>query len=1073
MAAISQVIPNLLGGVSQQPDPVKLPGQVREAENALLDPTFGCRKRPPTSFVAKLGDNIPTNAKWFQIFRDQQERYVVAIYRESDVTSIRVWEADTGVERTVNIEPGAGAYLDVQNPRSINELTINDYTLLANSEKEVSMSSDTSGDVAAEALVVINQVAYNTTYNIDFLKDGEDTVQEKVWRATKLSVSPGSFEELDDGGCTKAANEPFIEDSGDKTDLSFRLNARCQPTQVTTQVDGGLYPTGVENISVDGIGAGDYTYGAQGFFTDQFGQVDSYASGSYLYHQFTSNTSAGDITVRVEVRVTNDDSNSNAENSANGFYSISNVDIVSYTSTGSGDWAEGMTFVDKTTLSSDLQRYDGDFNASGVSNPVFPAGSTVGIKMRLSRVSQGDSTPEYSYKSRYTVSATLNSGGRNWRIGDSVNVTMAGQNYTVTVEQEDFGYSYAAESSVSYTTAADAASGTQDIGSIVGGLTAEIASLDNYTATPIGNVIHISRTDNRDFNIQTKGGTTNNALYGIKSSVNDITLLPNQCVPDVVLKVRNSADSDADDYYVKFISSAGDIPGQGSWEETHAPGITTDLNLSTMPQALVREADGTFTCRPLSAQYDDALYWAGRDVGDEGTNPDPSFVGRSIKSMFFYMNRLGFLSSDSVVLSQPGDYFNFFVGSAIAVSDADPIDMSTSSTRPATLKASLGTSKGLLLFAENSQFLMSTNEAAFGPATVKMVELTNYSYSSDVRPLETGVSIMFSTEADTFSKVYEMAVDSIDNRPQVSENTRIIPEYIPPNLTTSASSPNNSIVLYGNDTETLWIFKFFNSENKRSQAGWSKWIFPSPVHLIQFDHDTAYIVQSNNGSHILLKMEMLDDPRTSPITAFGSRFAPRLDNSLLKSQTTVEDGVDDNTKVVRFPDSSYVEGMTATIILTINGDSTLYRSPEVQSDETGYFMEVDSDLAAQDFIIGLEYDLKVHLPAFYVSVEKRPDRKNLPMVSTAYIDLYYSGRYEAVLQRKGYADRTIDLEATIADIYFANDPAIDDVGTRSIPVYCRGDYASLIISATGPLPASITGYRWDGHYNTRGISVIG
>ena len=42
---------------------------------------------------------------------------------------------------------------------------------------------------------------------------------------------------------------------------------------------------------------------------------------------------------------------------------------------------------------------------------------------------------------------------------------------------------------------------------------------------------------------------------------------------------------------------------------------------------------------------------------------------------------------------------------------------------------------------------------------------------------------MFATEADTFSKVYEMAVDSIDNRPLVSENTRIVPEYIPPGMT--------------------------------------------------------------------------------------------------------------------------------------------------------------------------------------------------------------------------------------------------------------------------------------------------
>ena len=82
------------------------------------------------------------------------------------------------------------------------------------------------------------------------------------------------------------------------------------------------------------------------------------------------------------------------------------------------------------------------------------------------------------------------------------------------------------------------------------------------------------------------------------------------------------------------------------------------------------------------------------------TNPNPSFVGKSIKAAFFYQNRLGFISDDSVVLSQAGDYFNFFAGSAIALSDADPVDMATSATRPARLKAALPTPNGLLLFAE-------------------------------------------------------------------------------------------------------------------------------------------------------------------------------------------------------------------------------------------------------------------------------------------------------------------------------------------------------------------------------------
>ena len=464
-------------------------------------------------------------------------------------------------------------------------------------------------------------------------------------------------------------------------------------------------------------------------------------------------------------------------------------------------------------------------------------------------------------------------------------------------------------------------------------------ALDNYTATPIGNVIHVKRTDGRDFNIQTRGGTVNSALYGIKGSVNDITLLPNQCVPGVVLLVRNSAESDADDYYVKFKPASGDIPGQGAWEETHKPGIDTQLNISTMPHVMIREADGTFTVRPLSAEYDEALFWAGREVGDENSNPEPSFVGQTVQDMFFYMNRLGFLSSDSVMMSQPGDYFNFFVGSAIAVSDADPIDMTASSTKPATLKAALGTPKGLLLFAENSQFLLSTSEAAFGPSTVKMSELSNYSYSSNVQPLETGVSVMFATEADTFSKVYEMAVDSIDNRPLVSENTRIVPEYIPPGLTLSAASPNNSLVIFGDGTEHSLHLQVLQHW-QRAEPGWLVQVdHACPCELVAFDHDTGYIVLNNDGATSSCSSwrcwMILGHLPSQPLVVSllhvwitpCSRAGPLL-------RITTPSPIS-----VRFPEGSYVEDMHPNIIiLTVDGTSTLYRSPEIQSDETGYYI---------------------------------------------------------------------------------------------------------------------------------------
>lgn len=1059
MAAISQIIPNLLGGVSQQPDPLKLDGQVKEAENVLLDPTFGCRKRPPTQFVGELATNVPEGAKWFTIFRNGTERYVSAIYTSSGTTNIRVWDADTGTEQTVNVDTSAEDYLTVVDPNSIKHLTINDYTLLCNSEKSVTMDSAADDESDPEALVVVNQVAYNTQYTVDFLKDGQNLVQEKVYRASKLSISPGSFEDTANGNCAKAGNQAYVESSGSKTGLSFRITTTCSPTLVTEEVPGVFFPTSLaykENYTSGGI-----DYGLQAYFTKKIGSVmnSNYAVGSYLYHNFTANTSAGSITVRVEVRV-----ESNPTFPDKRKFVFSQASIVSYTTSGGGTWREGMRIKDQFTLSSDLPRWPG--------GPVYPSGSTVALVFDISNVQQGQGSNNYSYKSVYASRVELTNGGVNWRKGDSVNVTMNGQSYKIRVQDEVFGYSYAAENSATYLSPANATSGTLDVNLIVSSLTNQIQAFSGYDATPVGNVIVVRRTDGRDFNIQTKGGTTDNALYGIKGSVNDVSLLPRQCVKGVNLLVRNSAESDADDYYVKFVPASGDIPGQGAWEETHKRGITTDLNPATMPHAMIREADGTFTIRPLSPIFSDELSWAAREVGDEETNPDPSFVGSSITGMAFYMNRLGFLSEDTIVLSQPGDFFNFFVGSAIAVSDADPIDMSASSTKPATLKAALGTPKGLLLFAENSQFLMSTTETSFGPATVTMKELSQYSYSSGVAPLETGVSILFSTEADTFTKVYEMAVDSVDNRPVVSENTRIVPEYIPPGLTLAASSPNNSLCFFGNGTNTLWTFKFFNTGNERSLAGWSKWIMPSPVETVGYDHDTGYFVCRNGSSHVLLKMEMLDDPRTSPITAFGSKFAPRLDHSLLKTQTTVATSSISGKKIIRFPAGAYVADMQPTVILTLDGNSTLYRSPAIESDATGYFVTIDEDLADQDFIIGLDYDMTVKLPSFFVKQEKKADRRNIPMVENVYLDLYYSGRYSVDIDRRGYDVKTVDLDTTIADIYSANAAAIDEISSQQIPVYSRGDYATLTIKASDPLPASITGYRWEGHYNNRGIQLI-
>ena len=54
MASLSQTIPSLTGGISQQPDELKVPGQVKDMVNAYPDITEGLLKLPGGILIKSL-----------------------------------------------------------------------------------------------------------------------------------------------------------------------------------------------------------------------------------------------------------------------------------------------------------------------------------------------------------------------------------------------------------------------------------------------------------------------------------------------------------------------------------------------------------------------------------------------------------------------------------------------------------------------------------------------------------------------------------------------------------------------------------------------------------------------------------------------------------------------------------------------------------------------------------------------------------------------------------------------------------------------------------------------------------
>ena len=107
---VSKTIPNLINGVSQQPDSLRFATQCEAQENAYPSVVDGLTKRLPTEHLLNTG--ITGDAKTFvhTINRDETERYSVVIRDQS----IKVFDLLNLNEETVD-KPDGVTYLDTDN----------------------------------------------------------------------------------------------------------------------------------------------------------------------------------------------------------------------------------------------------------------------------------------------------------------------------------------------------------------------------------------------------------------------------------------------------------------------------------------------------------------------------------------------------------------------------------------------------------------------------------------------------------------------------------------------------------------------------------------------------------------------------------------------------------------------------------------------------------------------------------------------------------------------------------------------------------------------------------------------
>lgn len=281
----------------------------------------------------------------------------------------------------------------------------------------------------------------------------------------------------------------------------------------------------------------------------------------------------------------------------------------------------------------------------------------------------------------------------------------------------------------------------------------------------------------------TNGSLASLGVWKTVESASDLPAYLPSSLDGFIVKVTGGSAISEDDYYLAYDDT------NKTWTETAKPGISKGITPSTMPHVLYAlgtpltrnfVVDTFQTVTTDGTALTGTSAWGERMVGDTVTNKDPSFVGEAITNIFFYQNRLGFISRDNVILSATGDYGRFYLNTIQTVLADGPIDLQVATTDVVTLRHAVPTQDSLVIFADEAQFSLNSRDQVFTPLTANITVLSNYNYAPLMDAKAIGSKIYFGSISGGFAQLYAMDAELGTTFSKITADalTAHIPSYI-------------------------------------------------------------------------------------------------------------------------------------------------------------------------------------------------------------------------------------------------------------------------------------------------------
>ena len=578
------------------------------------------------------------------------------------------------------------------------------------------------------------------------------------------------------------------------------------------------------------------------------------------------------------------------------------------------------------------------------------------------------------------------------------------------------------------------------------------------TANPKENLRFVTIADytfvtNNGITVAMASTTSSGTVVGTVQTFGE---LPTTSVVGNKYEILGDDTNEFDNYYVVAQTTTGE------YVETVLPGMKTTINPATMPHQLILTS-GSFTFGPAT--------WTARDVGDEASAPIPSFVGQTIHDVFFYKNRLSFLSKENIIMSATSDFYTFFPTTVTAVPDDQTIDIAISHNKVSLLYAAVPFNETLILFSGHTQFIIDDNDI-LSPATISISATTEFKNdSASIRPVAAGPRLYFTTESGQYTSFYEYFVDTDAISKDATDVSGHVPQYIPKNITKIVASSNEDTLfaLSSDNPNRVYVYKWYwaaggtGTGSTKVQSSWSFWEFSSTDTINDIDviDNDLYVIASRTDGVYFDKIQLQNVPET------GLSYAIRLDRKKELTGTYVSGT---NTTTWTLP---YAEP-TATNMKAVKGGgwSTQKGSDITTSRPTTTTITASGDYSAQTVWVGVPYTFDYTFSTQYVKVAEvstTSGRLQMRNFSIIYEDTTFFQAKVTPLYRSEYTytynGLLLNEAATLLDEVKLSS------GTFRFPVACMNTHATISLTSDSHLPCAFQSAEWEGFYTTRSKKI--